>query len=244
MPEKAKNRVQPFLSISEKAKIGKALGLAAGVAAGNLQPIDKLAGLEAGVLAGLGGVLKDAKHIQGEFGSEGYWYNLGNHGKIVYSRYRGRDRTLPDGTEIKRGDTFGVINLIKNVDNFIGTDSVTASRVLFQDFLQGMISLADDIESHKFPDEVTIIGGISHLASIKLMEKLGFNVEEPDVISKLFAAMYGVQRSRKMGSPDSYGNLLKKKWRRTHQVWISTQQIVKSKPLFSRLLLEQGFGAG
>ncbi|OGJ22565.1 MAG: hypothetical protein A2804_01435 [Candidatus Pacebacteria bacterium RIFCSPHIGHO2_01_FULL_46_10] len=165
---------------------------------------------------------------------------LGNHGALYFSSYRGRKKELSDGTIISSGSIVGEIDLIKRIrtKRFSSLGYLDASRELLKDFLKAMVKLSRDINVGNFPEDVVAISGTSHLVGERIAIKMGFDVQEPPLIRKIMASGYGLGYALEMGNEKNVVRMFRKKWRRTHSAWMSTQKIAENLPLFEKLLKE------
>lgn len=227
-----------LISDTEEIKAMKAMGILIGIANGNPAKHVKLSKMVGGVGGGvsvIGQAASEIRKFRREFGT--FDYDFGNHGSLELHKYKGRPKTLSDGATINPGDLIADMSLTRNIKNLRGMDYISVSRILYADFLSGMISLADQMKSQEIPQEVVAITGISHMASPGVSKRFGFDIEEPNISSKLFGAWYGSIESLEAGRKDEkFSKLFRRKYKRTHQVWMSRQQVIDSKPLFEELL--------
>ncbi len=90
-------------------------------------------------------------------------YELGEHGIITFWEYNGKRKSLADGTTVKEGDIIGRIDFDINLDR--GNTPLAVAKAFLRDVKDGFKSLASDMREGKFPAEVNVLTGVSHLAS-------------------------------------------------------------------------------
>ena len=99
-----------------------------------------------------------------------------------------------------------------------------------------MIEIGDQIQQGSFPEDVVALTGISHLAGTHIARRMGFEVEDLNVIKRLAVTQHAVQsyRAKNLGTIGIQD--YKNKWHKSHRVWISTDDIVNNQALYRELL--------
>ncbi len=159
---------------------------------------------------------------------------IGSHGSITPTYHRGAPKKLSDGTTIDPGNKVGEINLIRNIPR--EASFLSFSRKLLCDLLRSLISIAEDPTAvdEKLADMVAF-KGVSHLASLKLVKSLGFDVFEARLSDRALGALYGIYANRQASGFSRWKNF-RKKWDSTQEVYISLETIRNNKEQYQELL--------
>jgi len=155
---------------------------------------------------------------------------IGEHGGVVFGKHIGRRVILSDGTKVEPGDVIGYLGLAGNLGELSDLSDAGLMKVLGRDLLQGFIDIKTCWENgdERVPQSIVAFTGVSHLGSMRIVPRLGFDVRKVWNPKSRFKAALGATYlvMEREGNDDrlTQGRILLEKLGRVRRVWISSEK--------------------
>lgn len=110
---------------------------------------------------------------------------------------------------------------------------MTSGALLLLDFLRGLENIIHSSENQRLPRDLVALRGLSHLASLRFIKNLGFEVESPTLKERFLGTIAALMYA----SPENMlsWKTARRKWNKIQVAWISLNRLKQQEEQISNL---------